>query len=90
MARTGLPLAVSSATYDAGNVVQELSGTTPTANLVTGLRVDEIFTRTDSAGARNFPTDALGSTLALADAGGTPQTQYAYEPFGKVAVAGTV
>jgi YD repeat-containing protein len=69
--------------YDRVNPVQELSGTTPTANLLTGLRVDEVFTRTDAAGARNFLPDALGSTLALSDPTDTPLTQYTYEPFGK-------
>ncbi len=59
--------------YDGANPVQEISGTTASANLLTG-GVDEYFQRTDSAGARNFLTDALGSTLALADSTGTTQT----------------
>jgi RHS repeat-associated protein len=67
--------------------VQELSGSTVTANLLTG-GVDEIFARTDSAGVRNFLTDALGSTLALTDSSGTVQTQYTYEPFGKTTSSG--
>src|SRR6266480_3053345 len=37
--------------YDRANPVQELSGTTPTANLLTG-RIDEYFSRSDSTGAR--------------------------------------
>ncbi len=73
--------------YDGVNAVQELSGSTVTANLLTG-GVDEIFTRTDSAGTRNFITDALGSTLALTDSSGTTQTQYTYEPFGKTTSSG--
>ena len=76
--------------YDDVNVVQELSGTTPIANLLTGLGPDEIFTRTDSAGTRHLLTDALGSTLALADAGGNILTQYTYEPFGNVSITGSV
>ena len=44
--------------------------------------------RTDSAGARNFLTDALGSTLALADSTGTTQTSYTFEPFGNTTVTG--
>jgi RHS repeat-associated protein len=74
--------------YDGVNPAQELSGSTVTANLLTGLGVDEIFTRTDSAGTRNFLTDALGSTLALTDSAGTVQTQYTYEPFGKTTASG--
>jgi len=68
--------------YDGPNFVQELLGTAPTANLLTGLGIDETFTRTDAAGARNLLIDALGSTLALTDASGSVQTQYAFEPFG--------
>jgi len=52
--------------YDGANVVQELSGTTPTANLLSG-GVDEAFQRTDSSGSRSLLTDALGSTQAHAD-----------------------
>jgi hypothetical protein len=74
--------------YDGANTVQELSGSTVTANLLTG-GVDEVFTRTDSAGARDLLTDALGSTLALTDSSGTVQTQYAYEPFGKTTSTGS-
>jgi RHS repeat-associated protein len=68
--------------------VQELSGTTPTANLLTGLNLDEVFSRTDAVGARDFLVDVLGSTLALADQVGTLQTQYTYEPFGTAASSG--
>ncbi|MBI3608821.1 MAG: hypothetical protein HY207_12710 [Nitrospirae bacterium] len=74
--------------YDGQNPVQELAGTTPTANLLTGLGIDEYFTRTDAAGSRSFLTDALGSTMVLADAGGAVATAYAYEPFGKTTTAG--
>jgi YD repeat-containing protein len=51
--------------YDGLNPVQELSGTTPTANLLTGLGIDEFFTRTDSAGMRSVLPNAIGSTIAL-------------------------
>ena len=51
--------------YDGANPVQELSGTTPTANMLTGIGVDEYFTRTDSTGTAHFLTDALGSTISL-------------------------
>src|SRR6266568_3838841 len=73
--------------YDGANPVQEISGTTASANLLTG-GVDEYFQRTDAAGARNFLTDALGSTLALADSTGTLQTSYTFEPFGNTPVTG--
>jgi RHS repeat-associated protein len=72
--------------YDGANSVQELSGSTVTANLLTGLGVDERFTRTDSSGAVNFLTDALGSTLAVTNSSGSSLAQYAYEPFGNTTV----
>jgi RHS repeat-associated protein len=39
-------------------------------------------TTTHGSGTREFLTDALGSTVALADSAGVPQTSYTYEPFG--------
>jgi len=66
--------------YDGANPVQERSGTTVTANSLSG-GIDEVFQRTDSAGARSFLTDPLGSTLALTDSTGTAQTSYTFEPF---------
>jgi RHS repeat-associated protein len=68
--------------YDGLNPVQEKNGATVTANLLTGLGIDEFFTRTDGVGVRSLLTDALGSTVALGDGTGTLQTQYTYEPFG--------
>jgi RHS repeat-associated protein len=68
--------------YDGLNPVQEKNGGTVTANLLTGLGIDEFFTRTDGVGSRALLTDALGSTVALGDNTGTLQTQYTYEPFG--------
>ncbi len=68
--------------YDGLNPVQEIQSGSPSANLLTGLNIDEYFQRTDSAGSRDFLTDTLGSTLALADSAGAIQTSYTYEPFG--------
>ncbi len=75
--------------YDGLNVVQELNGTTPTANLLTSLAIDEVLLRTDAAGTRSFVTDNLGSILALADSSGTLVTNYTYDPFGKTTFTGT-
>src|SRR5207302_11163860 len=74
--------------YDGVNAVQELSGTTPTANLLSG-GIDEVFQRTDSAGSRSFLNDGLGSTLGLADGTGTTQTSYTFEPFGNTTTSGS-
>ncbi len=70
--------------YDGLNVVQEKNGAAVTANLLTGLGIDDVLTRTDGAGTRGFLTDALGSTIALVDNTGAVLTQYTYEPFGAV------
>jgi hypothetical protein len=64
--------------FDGANAVQELSGSTPTTNLISG-GIDEIFTRVDSGGAYTPLKDALGSTIALVDVSGNLVTQYAYE-----------
>jgi RHS repeat-associated protein len=74
--------------YDGANTVQELSGTTPTANLLTGLGIDQTLTRTDAGGTNTLLTDALGSTLELADPSGSSQRHYAYEPFGATSASG--
>lgn len=73
---------VTNYVYDGLNPVQEKNGATVTANLFTGLGIDDFFTRTDGVGTRALLTDALGSTVALGDGTGTLQTQYTYEPFG--------
>jgi len=75
--------------YDGANPVQEISGGSASANLLTG-GVDEYFQRTDSTGASGFITDALGSTVALTDSTGTVQTtSYTFEPFGNTTVTGS-
>jgi RHS repeat-associated protein len=74
--------------YDGANPVQELSGTTVTANSLMG-GVDEVFLRTDSAGTRSFLTDVLGSTLALTDSSRTAQTTYSFDAFGNTTVSGS-
>jgi RHS repeat-associated protein len=74
--------------YDGLNPVQEKNGGTVTANLLTGLGIDEFFTRTDGVGSRALLPDALGSPVALGDNTGTLQTQYTYEPFGYASTTG--
>jgi RHS repeat-associated protein len=77
--------------YDGLNPAQELNGNvppSPTANLLTGLDIDEYFTRTDTSGAMSFLTHALGSAIALTDSGGSINTSYTYEPFGYATVSG--
>jgi hypothetical protein len=69
--------------------VQELDGAgNILANLLTGLGIDEYFTRSGSPGTRTLLGDALNSTLALADDAGAIQTTYTYEPFGTSSVTG--
>jgi len=68
--------------------VQEVIGGANTANSLTG-GIDEVFQRTDSAGARSFLTDAWGNSIALADSSGAIQTQYTFDPFGSTTPSGT-
>src|SRR5205823_13233867 len=76
--------------YDGVNPVQETSGVTVLANILTGLGIDEFFTRTDVGAdiTGHLLTDALGSTIAVADSAGTVQTENTYEPFGKTTATG--
>jgi RHS repeat-associated protein len=75
--------------YDGLNPVQELNSSNGVvANLLTGLRVDEYFTRTDTA-TSTFLADALGSTAGLVGSGGTIATSYTYQPFGATTVGGS-
>jgi RHS repeat-associated protein len=80
---------VTSYLYDGANTVQELTGATPSANILTGLGVDEVFQRTEGATPRAFLSDALGGTLALADSAGVVQTSYTYSPYGETTFTGT-
>jgi RHS repeat-associated protein len=57
--------------------------------MLNGLGIDEYFRRTDTSGASNLLTDALGSTLALTNSSGAIQTSYTYETFGNTTVGGT-
>ena len=75
--------------YDRANPVQELSGASLVANVLTGLKIDEYLARTDSAGTRALLTDALGSTVALTGPAGAVQTRYTYEPFGGTTASGS-
>jgi RHS repeat-associated protein len=75
--------------YDGLNPVQELDGTTPIANLLTALDIDENLTRTDTTVTRSYLADALGSIVALTDSSGAVQAGYTYEPFGTTGSTGT-
>jgi RHS repeat-associated protein len=67
--------------YDGVNPVKELTAL-GTADILTGPGIDEYLTRTGATGTVNFMTDALGSTIALADGAGSILGEYTYEPFG--------
>lgn len=75
------PRRVYDSLYDGANVVQELSGTSPSANLLSG-GLDEVFARTDSTGVYGFLRDDFGSTAGLTDSTGTLQQTYIYDPYG--------
>src|SRR5262249_31060254 len=73
--------------FDGANATEELSGTTPTASLLTG-GIDELFQRTDGNGTVVPLTDALGSVIALTNTSGSVVTTYSYDPFGNTTTAG--
>jgi RHS repeat-associated protein len=74
--------------HDLLNLVQGLSVSRPTANLLTGLGIDETLTRTDAGGSSTLCVDALRSTLALVDTPGNVHTSYTFEPFGTKTASG--
>ncbi|HET8889243.1 MAG TPA: IPT/TIG domain-containing protein [Candidatus Angelobacter sp.] len=73
--------------YDFITPVEEFSGGTPITTLA-GLRADETFLRNGANGPAYFLSDSLGSTLALLNANGTVETQYAFDPFGNTTGSG--
>jgi RHS repeat-associated protein len=73
--------------YTGANAVQELSGSTVTANIWTG-GTDEFFQRTDANGTVSPLRDSLGSVMALVNPSGSIMTQYTYDPFGNTTAAG--
>ncbi|MBF6560627.1 MAG: RHS repeat-associated core domain-containing protein [Candidatus Binataceae bacterium] len=75
--------------YDGLNPVQELNSSNGVvANLLTGLNIDEYFSRTDTA-TSTFLSDALGSTVGLVGSAGSIATNYTYQPFGATTVGGS-
>ncbi len=75
--------------YDGQNVAAEGNGTSTTAELLNGLALDERYARKTSAGTSTYLTDALASTMALANSEGTIATEYTYDPFGNATSKGT-
>jgi RHS repeat-associated protein len=70
------------------NVVQEQSGGSPTANLLTGAP-GQIFQLTTPSGTNSsLLTSRLGTTMALASPGGAITTSYSYTPSGAVTASG--
>ncbi len=80
------PTVTTSYLYARVNPIQE-QASTGTANLLTGLGLDQYFARTESSTTRSYLTDALGSTLALVGASGV-ETQYTCDPFGNTMPSG--
>jgi RHS repeat-associated protein len=75
--------------YDGSNPAQEIQNGAPSANVLTGLGIDEFFQRVDSGGTSDYLSDILGSTIALIGTSGSIQTQYTYSPFGNLSASGT-
>jgi RHS repeat-associated protein len=76
--------------YDGDNVVEEIQGGSPSATMMTGLGLDQRFSRTSGSSTSTYLTDNLGSTVALANSSGTIQTSYAYDPYGVTSTSGAV
>jgi RHS repeat-associated protein len=77
----------TSVLYDGLDAVQE-SGPDGDVSYLRTLGIDEALSRTDANGTLTYLSDALGSTLALADSSGGLPTTYTYAPFGETSVSG--
>jgi RHS repeat-associated protein len=75
--------------YDGLDIVQELSGGTPNADMLNGADIDERLTCNCNGAPRTLLSDALKSTVALSNSSGTIETDYTYNPFGAVTSSGT-
>ena len=79
--------------YDGMNLVQEkassASGAAVTANLVTGLNVDEQLLRLTAGQGTSIGTDALGSSVLETTVGGAVTAYYQYDPYGATTKVGT-
>jgi len=75
--------------YDGQSAVQETQGSSIAA-ILTGMGIDERYSRDDAnMGKAYYLTDALGSTLALADGSQAVRQTYAYEPYGEMTSTGS-
>jgi RHS repeat-associated protein len=75
--------------HDGDNPVQEQSALgAPTADLLTGLGLDQFYGQSSVTGTTTLVTDALGSTIAEAGPSGSVSSEYTYEPFGQPTVSG--
>jgi len=75
---------------DGWQVVQELSGSTITSNLLNGPGTDQLLRRTVGTTTSDYLADALGSTLALTSPTGAVATNYSYGAFGSETSTGSV
>lgn len=73
--------------YDADNAIVETTGGS-SVRILAGLGTDSALTRTVSSDTEALLTDALGSTVALADDNGLVTTEYTYDPFGTPTATG--
>jgi RHS repeat-associated protein len=69
-------------------VAQE-STASSTSGLIDGLGADELYGRATGGAVESLLTDALGSTIALADGEGAIGTEYTYSPYGAATSTGS-
>ncbi|HKY23088.1 MAG TPA: kelch repeat-containing protein [Vicinamibacterales bacterium] len=75
--------------YDGLNIAQE-SADGVTHSLLTGFRLDEVYSRSSATASKSFLVDGLGSAIALTSSMGDVETAYTYEPFGKATFSGAI
>jgi len=74
--------------YDGLNPVQRLRSGNPVADMLDGPSLNQTFAVTSGGTTSSVLTDAIGSTVALAEGTGGVSTSYTYGPFGATTTTG--
>lgn len=75
--------------HDGASVIRETVSGGQTTNVLLGLGVDETLVRYGSGSDRTALADALGSTIATLEDGGTADAEFTYGPFGETSTSGS-
>ncbi len=75
--------------YDGLTPIRETIGTTTRADMLTAGSLDGYLARTEDGQTSSYLSDALGSTVALADQNRQITTSYTYDPYANASATGS-